>query len=104
MDRAPPIAKRLKEARLRAGLSQRRLGIEAGMDEFVASARINQYERSKHVPAFATVELLAKALGCPTAYFYTRDEELAEVVLLTGRLSRDQQRRLLGKLRQGRYP
>lgn len=99
MDRAPPIAKRLKEARLRAGLSQRRLGIAAGMDEFVASARINQYERNKHVPAFATVELLAKALGCPTAYFYAREEDLAEIILQVGRLGRSQQRRLLGKLR-----
>ncbi len=69
------------------------------MDEFVASARINQYERGVHVPGYGTAERLAKALGCPTAYFYTREEDLAEIILRAGRLGRDQQRRLLGKLR-----
>lgn len=99
MDRAPPIAKRLREARLRAGLSQRRLGIVAGMDEFVASARINQYEKGKHVPAFGTLEQLAKALGCPTPYFYARDDDLAEVILVAGNLSSRMRKQFLGKLR-----
>lgn len=35
---------RLKEARLRAGLSQKSLGIAAGLDPFVAGTRINRYE------------------------------------------------------------
>ncbi|WP_366931802.1 hypothetical protein [Paraburkholderia xenovorans] len=34
---------RLKEARLRAGLSQKKLGIVAGLDPSVASTRINRY-------------------------------------------------------------
>lgn len=34
------FCKRLKEARLAAGLSQKKLGIAAGIDEFVASTRI----------------------------------------------------------------
>jgi transcriptional regulator with XRE-family HTH domain len=33
------LAKRLKEARLRAGLSQERLGIEAGLDPMSASKK-----------------------------------------------------------------
>ena len=52
------IALRLKEARLRLGLSQEKLGVLAGIDEFSASARINQYERGKHVwtsPTFVDV-------------------------------------------------
>ncbi len=44
---------RLKEARLRAGLSQQKLGILAGIDEATASARMNQYERGIHTPDFA---------------------------------------------------
>jgi transcriptional regulator with XRE-family HTH domain len=39
--------KRLKEARAALGLSQKQLGVEAGLDEFVASARINRYELGK---------------------------------------------------------
>jgi len=98
MDRSPPIAKRLKKARLAAGLSQRLLGIKAGMDEFVASARINQYERGKHVPAFGTVEQLAKALGCPTPYFYTQDDDMAEIILSAGRLNSQSRRQILKKI------
>ncbi len=75
------IARRLREARDRAGISQKKLGILAGMDEFSASARINQYERGKHSPEFSTVERLAKVLGVPTPFFYCRDDDLAEWVL-----------------------
>lgn len=46
------ISKRLKEARMAAGLSQKQLGIAAGIDEFVASPRMNQYETGKHCPGF----------------------------------------------------
>jgi transcriptional regulator with XRE-family HTH domain len=75
------IAERLQEARIRADLSQKQLGILAGIDEFTASARINQYERGKHSPEFSTVERLAKVLNTPTPYFYCRDDKLAEWVL-----------------------
>ena len=68
------------------GISQRELGIRAGIDEFVASARINQYERGKHVPDFTTMERLAEVLGVPVPYFYTRDELLADVILGLGKL------------------
>ena len=46
--RAKIFCKRLKEARLAAGLSQKKLGIAAGIDEFVASTRINRYEKGIH--------------------------------------------------------
>lgn len=42
------MARRLKEARQRAGLTQERLGVLAGIDEMSASARMNQYERGKY--------------------------------------------------------
>jgi transcriptional regulator with XRE-family HTH domain len=76
------VGKRLREARTRAGLSQKQLGIRAGVDEFSASPRINQYERGKYTPAFPMVERLAKVLKIPAAFFYARDDDLANVVLL----------------------
>ncbi len=75
------IGKRMREARLRAGLSQRRLGIEAGIDEFAASPRINQYERGKHVPDLATAERIAKVLKIPVPYLYAKEDSLAEWIL-----------------------
>ena len=71
------FAIRLKEARKRAEISQEKLGVLAGIDEFSASARMNQYERGKHVPDF----LMAEKLGVPAAYFYARDDRLAEYIL-----------------------
>ena len=75
------IALRLREARLRAGLSQEKLGVLAGIDEFSASARINQYERGKHVPDLHTLERLAKVMNTPAPYFYARDDELADWIM-----------------------
>ena len=76
------FGKRLKEARLRAKVSQRELGILAKIDPDSSSPRINQYERGVHSPDFLTAERLASALGVPTPYLYTRDETLAELLLL----------------------
>ena len=45
MEDGSVISRRLKQARVLAGLSQKQLGIKAGIDEFSASPRINQYER-----------------------------------------------------------
>ncbi|AYN27719.1 XRE family transcriptional regulator [Buttiauxella sp. 3AFRM03] len=72
---------RLKEARLKAGLSQQRLGILAGIDEATASARMNQYERGIHTPEFALACKLAEVLKIPACYFYTVEDDLAEVVM-----------------------
>ena len=77
-----PIGKRLRSARISIGLSQKKLGILAGIDEFSASPRINQYERDKHVPDYATAQRLAKALSIPVTYLYADDDELAELILL----------------------
>ncbi len=76
------LAKRLKEARLRVGLSQERLGILAGIDEASASARMNQYEREKHAPDWLTVQRLAQVLDVPVAYFYAEDDAMAEMLVL----------------------
>ena len=88
----------LKEARLRAGLSQKQLGIKAGIDEFSASARINQYERGKHMPDLQTLTRLAAVMRVPAPYFYCEDEELAGFILKFSALGKAQKRRLLGSM------
>jgi transcriptional regulator with XRE-family HTH domain len=77
----PLFARRLKTARTRAGLTQAELGVEAGIDEYSASARINQYERGKHWPDFGTARRLAAVLRVPTAYFYAEDDGLGDLLL-----------------------
>jgi len=76
-----PFPKRLKEARLRAKLSQKELGIKAGLDEFSSSPRMNQYERGTHAPEFSLVKSIANVLGIPTAFFYAEEDELAKIIL-----------------------
>ncbi len=94
-----PIAKRLKQARLKAGLSQKELGIAAGIDEFSASPRINQYERGKHTPDFTMAERLADALEVPTPFLYASNEDVAELLLLFEKLSSREKRRIINELR-----
>lgn len=92
---ASVLGKRLKEARLRVGLSQAQVGINAGMDQSVASTRINQYERDVHVPGFAVAEQLAKALKVPSAYFYAVDDQLAAWILAYAKIPANDRRSIL---------
>ena len=91
----PPFARRMKTAREQLGISQMELGVRAGIDEFSSSARINQYERGKHAPDFLTVRNLAKVLEVPTAYFYAEDDNLAELIMLFGKLNATDRKALL---------
>jgi len=61
---------RLKQARVAAEVSQKNLGIKAGIDPSVASTRINRYELGVHKPDLLTARNLAKVLGVPVAFFY----------------------------------
>ncbi len=81
------VGDRLRQARERAGISQKQLGIKAGIDPGVASARINQYEKGKHLPHLATAKQLARVLGVPTPYLYADDETLAAWILAYKRVS-----------------
>ena len=74
--------KRLKAARLATGMSQRALGIAAGIDEGVASTRVNRYELGVHAPDVGTSSRLAEVLGVPTAFLYCEDDVLAEIIVL----------------------
>lgn len=91
----PLFAIRLKSAREKTGISQMDLGVKAGIDEYSASARINQYERGKHTPDYSTACSLARVLGVPTAYFYSEDENLAELIILFATLDKSMQRSLI---------
>jgi len=83
------FAERLKAARQKAGLSQRQLGILAGIDEFAASARMNQYERAKHLPDLDTAKRMADALNVPMAYLYCPEDQLAELLLCAQKMTSD---------------
>ncbi|WP_392566216.1 helix-turn-helix transcriptional regulator [Utexia brackfieldae] len=75
------FCRRLKQARLRKDLSQKQLGIAAGIDEFVASTRINRYEKGIHEVNLETAGKLAEVLGVPLAYFYAESDGLAQLIL-----------------------
>lgn len=89
------FTKRLMEARKAAGLSQERLGILANIDPVSASARMNQYEKGKHVPNILVVRQIAAALNVPEAYFYASDDEAAELLVMFHRLSKEKRLRVL---------
>lgn len=74
------FCRRLKQARLAKGLSQKQLGIAAGIDEFVASTRINRYEKGVHEADMATAMRLAEVLDISPSYFYEPNDELAEFI------------------------
>ncbi|KLI98704.1 helix-turn-helix transcriptional regulator [Luteimonas sp. FCS-9] len=96
----PPsvYGRRLREARETRDISQRNLGIEVGLDEFVASTRINRYERGVHQPALRIQQRLAEALDMPLAYFYAEDDALARLIAAFGRRAR---RRSTSRARKG---
>lgn len=89
------FCRRLKQARLASGLSQKRLGIAAGIDEFVASTRINRYEKGVHEPGTEIMQKLAEVLRVPLAYFYAEDDDLAELMLVFLSLSHHQRTKIL---------
>jgi transcriptional regulator with XRE-family HTH domain len=90
-----PIYIRLKEARMIFGVSQKKLGIMIGMDEFSASSRMNQYETGKHIPDFLTLTRIAKILLVPVAYFYAVDDDLAGLLFLYEKYNSKAKERLL---------
>ncbi|HDV8350424.1 TPA: helix-turn-helix transcriptional regulator [Burkholderia vietnamiensis] len=91
----PVFPERLKQARLRSGLTQEQLGIQAGIDEFSASARVNQYEKGKHTPTLQTSQRLARAMLVPTSFLYEDDDLLANLLAIAGRLSKEKKRALI---------
>lgn len=91
------ISERLKAARLRAGLSQEKLGKLAGIDPTSASARMNQYERGKHSPDYRLMCKVAAILNMPVSWFYTQDEAQARLQEVFYHLDGEARERLLSQ-------
>ena len=72
---------RLKQARLASGLSQKELGVAAGIDPSVASTRVNRYEVGVHKADYTIAVPLAQVLNVPVAYLYCDDDDLASVLI-----------------------
>ncbi len=92
------FSRRLKDVRLAKGLSQKRLGILAGIDEFVASTRINRYEKGVHQANIEVVQQLSAVLEVPLAYFYTEDDELASLLLSWIKMDAEKKKRILAMI------
>ena len=88
------FGRRLREARTIQGISQKAVGIAAGLDPATASARMNQYEVGTHTPGFNTAARIAQVLGVPTAYFYAEQDDLALLILRLGGLSKKRSQKL----------
>lgn len=99
-----PLARRLREARTAAGISQRTLGIEIGIDPSSASPRINQYETDKHRPNFEVARRLAERLAVPVTYLYAEDDRLAAMILAFSALTSSQQSRALKAVQERELP
>ncbi|WP_020162389.1 helix-turn-helix domain-containing protein [Cycloclasticus pugetii] len=95
-----PLARRLKEARIRKKVSQKELGILVGIDSFSASSRMNQYEKGKHAPDYSTVQRIAEFMEVPVCYFYTEDDQLAEIILLFFQLDEGGRKGVMKKIKE----
>lgn len=95
-----PFPERLRQARKKAGLSQKDLGIRAGMDESSASGRMNHYEKGRHIPDIDMLKKLARELGVPLSYFFCEDELSAELVCLFNNQDEQSKLSLISKLRK----
>lgn len=89
------IARRLKEARSAVGISQKKLGILAGIDESSASVRISQYETGTHTPNILTLRNIGKVLGYPVEFFISDDDLTAELVRVIEKLPETKKYKIL---------
>lgn len=92
------FARRLRQARLRMGIAQDKLGVHIGLDEAVASARMSRYESGMHEPPIKTARAIAEALGVPLGYLYCDDDRLASIILAVNELPPEDQEHLLKSL------
>ena len=93
------FTKRLKEARLALGISQRELGRRIGLSEEVVSSRVARYELGTSEPDFATVSKLSEELGVPLAYLLADNDTLAEIILAVATMPVNEQKRLAASLK-----
>jgi len=82
------------------GIAQDKLGVQIGLDEEVASARMSRYESGRHEPPIKTARAIAEALGVPLGYLYCDDDRLAEIILAVSELPSEDQEHLLQSIRK----
>ncbi|QOZ85739.1 XRE family transcriptional regulator [Chromobacterium sp. Rain0013] len=92
------FGRHLREARLKRGIPQDKLGVQIGLDESTASARISRYETGTHAPPLKTVVRLAAALEIPVLYFFCEDDGLAKVSLAWMQISPSEKEHLLASI------
>ena len=62
---------------------------------------MNHYEIGRHTPDYTTLKRIADVLKVPTAYFYTEEDILAEIIKAISDLNFEQKNNILIKLRSG---
>lgn len=91
MSKAKEIyAKRLKEARAASGETLKKVGTDAGMDEFVANTRMSRYENAKAAPSMDDALAIAEAMDLPYEYFFCEDDDIAKLLLTLNQLTKAQ--------------
>ena len=98
MAKPNPIPVRLKEARKRASMTQKELGIRIGLDPSSASSRMNHYEKERHTPDIQTLQRMADELGVPLNYFFCDSTESAKLAFLINGLSIKDRQKLIEQL------
>ncbi|PQQ37796.1 integrase [Photorhabdus luminescens] len=91
------INKRLKAARLRANITQEKLGIAAGIDEKSARARVSQYENGTHQPTFETMCAFSKVLKGRVIFLNTKNGD-QRIVPISDKLEKE----IRGKKKMGK--
>jgi transcriptional regulator with XRE-family HTH domain len=100
-----PIPARLKDARKKAKITQKELGIRIGMEQSSASGRMNHYEKGRHIPDIGALRRMAEQLGVPLNYFFCEDEISAKLVCLIDSLSFEDKKNLMDQLdKKSNYP
>jgi transcriptional regulator with XRE-family HTH domain len=96
MGRMSIIAKRLRQAKKRTGISsQAKIGLLAKLNESGVSPRMNHYFTGTNEPKLKTMTLIAAGLKTPVPYFYCEDDALADLILKFGTLDEAQKKQLL---------
>lgn len=95
------FGRRLRAARVDAGLTQADLGRVLGLDDQNTGApRVSRYETGRHEPDQETMAKIAEALGLPVAYFHATSDPLAKIILMVGRLPPKEQARISDLIEQ----
>lgn len=74
---------KIKRIRIFRGMTQKQLGISAGLGERNASIRIAQYESDSRIPRQELLDKIAQALNVNRLNFYTLADECAEDFMQT---------------------